>query len=163
MAYELTLLDVVVAQSVVRRRLATRFVNSTRKELHYVSARKIQNTWRGYNALSFYRQYIASRKIQAAWKGCVDFNRYLQYASSRKIQTKWRGQFARMAYELTLLDIVVAQSAVRRKLARLEFYRQREVRDNRVANTIQTIWRTAFARAAYELTLLDIVIAQSVV
>ena len=68
-----------------------------------------------------------------------------------------------MAYELTLLDIVVVQSVVRRKLARLEFYRQCEVRDNRAAKMIQTKWRSNLARMAYQLTLFGIAVSQSAI
>jgi hypothetical protein len=74
MSYQLYLMMVVVIQTFACSRLATRLVNSKRNKLHYVSARKIQSTWRGYDALSFYRQYISSRKIQAICRGYIVLN-----------------------------------------------------------------------------------------
>jgi hypothetical protein len=64
---------------------------------------------------------------------------------------------------LTLLDVVIAQSVVRRRIAILEFIRRRDARDNRAVKTIQTKWRGTIACMAYQLILMDVVISQNVV
>jgi hypothetical protein len=58
-----------------------------------------------------------------------------------------------MAYQLTLLDIVIFQTVVRRKFARLEFYGRCEIQDNGAASILQTKWRGAVARMTYQLAL----------
>jgi myosin heavy subunit len=84
----------------------------------------------------------------------LEFYRRREVRHSRAakiIQTKWRSLYARMAYQLSLCDIVIAQTVVRRKLARLEFHRRREVQ---VATMIQTKWRSTDALISYELYLM---------
>ena len=96
----------------------------------------------------------------------LEFHRRLEVRDKRgakTIQTKWQGTVARLAYQSILCNGVVSQSVVRGKLAWLEFHRRREVRDNRVAKLIQTKWRSACARMAYQSILLDVVVSQSVV
>jgi hypothetical protein len=58
--------------------------------------------------------------------------------AAKLIQTEWRSAYVCTSNQLTLLDIVVVQSVVRRKFARIEFHQRREVR---AARTIQMKWR----------------------
>jgi hypothetical protein len=86
----------------------------------------VQNVIRRHQAI----RYAADRmafviQSQSLARGFLTRRRmFWQYYAATIIQATWRGTSNRLKYQLSLLDIAVAQSVVRRKLARLEFYRQ---------------------------------------
>mmetsp|Transcript_7630 Transcript_7630/g.15671 ORF Transcript_7630/g.15671 Transcript_7630/m.15671 type:complete len:1781 (+) Transcript_7630:812-6154(+) len=101
-------------------------------------------------------------QLQSLVRGFLERRRmfWLHYAAS-VIQATWRGAHDRLNYRLDVLDIVIAQSAVRRKLARVEADKRRAARDNKSATIIQTQWRGTYARMSYQLYILVVIEIQN--
>jgi hypothetical protein len=170
LAYQTTLLDIVIAQTVARRRMASLEFYRGREVRDNRSVKLIQTAWRSSNAQMAHQltlfDIVISQTVVRRKFARLEFYRRREIrdnGAATIMQTKWRGTVARMTYQLTLVDIIIAQSVVRRKFARLESDRRREVRDNQAAAIMQTKWRGFYACTNYQLIWCDIVIAQNVV
>jgi hypothetical protein len=126
---------------------------STRRGyLYYISARKIQTMWRGYDARKladeerWVREYAATT-IQKTWRMFYQYSSYIIYKHEKKaatdIQRHWRGfwkysHFIIMRYEACKIQALVRGVQQRKRLAH-----QREA-----AIVIQTAARSLLAKKA---------------
>eukprot|EP00934_Nitzschia_sp_Nitz4_P007842 Nitzschia sp. Nitz4//scaffold263_size26989//15141//20918//NITZ4_008226-RA/size26989-processed-gene-0.25-mRNA-1//-1//CDS//3329544772//7832//frame0 len=139
----------------------------TRKRLEYkqACAVAIQANWRCFFTRltyqfdlldiiivqSVWRRRVATRKVEALRQARLN-------RSATIIQAKWRSYDCNMNYLHYLADVLLAQSAVRRYLARK---RVRTIK-NDAAVKIQSVWRGFVAYADYMFSIADIVVAQKV-
>eukprot|EP00980_Cylindrotheca_fusiformis_P029615 scaffold23624_cov142-Cylindrotheca_fusiformis.AAC.1 len=79
------------------------------------------------------------------------------------IQANWRRFYTRLNYQFDLLDVIIAQSVCRRKLAIWKLRRMESNRLEKAAIVIQTRWRQYDCRMKCLQSTADILIAQSAV
>jgi len=167
--YKCALVDIIIAQSVVRKWAAVREANNRRNRLEYSSCVLIQKTWRRHWGVDSYEKYRAARTIQSAWRGFQGYTDYIfylvdillvqrvsrrwlaikeanrrrKYNAATKIQTVWRTHHARMGLYQDLADIIRVQSMARLYLAHAAVY-QRKIEvyeEDEAATKIQAAWR----------------------
>ncbi|GAX19075.1 hypothetical protein FisN_3Lh009 [Fistulifera solaris] len=172
--YQLDLLDIIIIQSVWRRRKAQKLANAKRSEREYKAAVAIQTQWRSYDCTMNYLHFLADVLIaQSAvrrWKArrvantlrhrhaitlqagvrmwfCKTKLRRLQ--SAVMIQKVWRGFVAYADYMFAIADVVIIQSVARRWLAirRRRVMQEQQRQDAGV--TIQRYWRRFVAETEY--------------
>jgi len=131
------LYNITVVQSIARRNLAI-----ARAELRYRNIITVQSLWRG--------------------KVCREEMKLLHW-SAIKIQSHWRTYTARMNYQFDVVDIIIVQSIVRKKLAHNLAETLRLGRNHNAATTIQKYWRTYDCTMNYLHSVADVLIVQSVV
>jgi myosin heavy subunit len=81
--------------------------------------------------------------------------------SATSIQTAWRGYFAFSAYQFILLDIIIVQSFMRGRAARIVAEQKRRELMDQSSTKIQTAWRGYYAYSNYQSDLLHIITVQS--
>ena len=137
--------DILIVQSVVRRRIATRYVRTYRKQRDDEMATRIQSASRGFVARRQYKKYHAAVMIQKNWRG---FKQYIDYI-------------------FTIADVVMVQKMARGWLAKRRFeaikVQRAEERIYNAAISIQKVWRGYQAQMDMLFTLVHIIIAQSVI
>ena len=104
--------------------------STSRGYLYYMSARKIQTVWRGYDARKladeerWVREYAATT-IQKSWRMFYQYSSYAIYKHEKKaatdIQRHWRGfwdysHFVIMRYEASKIQAVVRGTQQRKRL-----------------------------------------------
>jgi len=104
---------------------------TSRGYLYYMSARKIQTVWRGYDARKladeerWVREYAATT-IQKSWRMFYQYSSYAIYKHEKKaatdIQRHWRGfwdysHFVIMRYEASKIQALVRGTQTRKRLA----------------------------------------------
>jgi hypothetical protein len=148
LSFELDLLDIVIAQTTVRRVLAQKTVSQMRWERNDQSATKIQKFWRSRSLRLSYQMdlfdiVIAQSAVRRmiARKHTTEMSDTLHENAATTIQTVWRCRYQRLAYEMDLFDIVISQSAVRRLLAKRSHDGLRNAKQNAAATKIQSLWR----------------------
>jgi myosin heavy subunit len=166
--YQCDLHDIIILQSLVRRRAATNFVEQARRELMVQSAMSIQTAWRGYYAYSSYqcdlrdiiivqsfvRGRAARNAVKQKWLELMD-------QSATVIQAQWRSYDCTMNYLHYLADVLIVQSAVRRwRATKLVSVYRREAHEE-AATKIQRYWRGFRCYADYIFTVADIEVVQS--
>lgn len=148
-------------QKIVRGYIAAAYVYDT---IYWVS--RLQAAMRGKLA----RVHFAMQKdlrqsnagqLQAWYRGCCA----RQKASVRRkaicsVQTVYRAHRAILQYQLAIVDIIVAQSVVRRFLAQKEAEKRRLVKMNSAARKIQATWRGFQGYTDYIFALVDILVLQ---
>lgn len=162
LVYQFKLLDIIILQSVWRRKQACVSANRKRYALQVRAATMVQARWRCYDARETYLQY----KIEDR--------------AATIIQTQWRCYDTSMDYLHFLADVLIVQSMVRRWFAMREvtailvnksivlqrvargYLGRSEARRVRSAITIQKTWRGFVAFADYMFKIADIVIVQTV-
>jgi IQ calmodulin-binding motif len=142
LTYQFDLLDIIIVQSLWRRKLgmreATRMLDTLRKQ----SAIVIQTAWRSYDCRMDYICYLAARTIQTRWRSHVCSTNYTEYKAARKIQSVWRSYDCRMDY-ICYLAARMIQSNWRAAVCREEYLR------HIAAKMIQTRWRASVCRLDY--------------
>ena len=191
LCYEMDLMDLVLAQSVVRRWLVgkslvmkalaavkiqklfrrkratilsslLRFENYCKqKEIH--SAILIQSYWRGYVSRTVSQQHSAARKIQKTWRCFITHVDFLiQVMSVIKIQSKVRQLLALQAIEVEKLAVMRLQAAiVIQKWVRGHLCRVDLNLANFAASDIQRIWRGYTCYIDFALKSIAIVFIQA--
>ncbi len=172
--YQLDLLDIIIIQSVWRRRKAQKLANAKRYEREYQAAVAIQTQWRSYDCTMNYLHFLADVLIaQSAvrrWKArrvtntlrhrhaitlqagvrmwlCKTKLQRLQAAV--RIQKVWRGFVAYADYMFAIADVVIVQSVARRWLAIRRRRDMQEQQRHDAAVTIQRYWRRFVAETEY--------------
>ena len=151
-AFKKRIMDIIVIQSIVRKRAAIRAAGLIRKSVHSTAIEKFQALWRGYSERNKRQKCIAATKIQASWRGFQAYTDFIfvivdilivqrsarQWLATRKtnklreekaatvIQCAWRRKLAHMNLLHSLVQIVVVQSIVRRFLAKNKVKKQRD-------------------------------------
>ena len=133
--FQFQIVDIIIAQSVVRRWLACRRVNHIKNVKLSRFATKVQKVWRGYSARESLMQNLAACRIQAAWRGFQSYTDYI----------------------FALVDILVVQRTVRQFLAKRKVLAKRK---DAAALKIQSQWRRRRAQMSMLYTLVHIIIAQ---
>jgi len=204
------LYNITVVQSIARRNAAIRMAEDRyrkicviqglwrgkqcRRELHYLhwTAQKIQTTWRGYTAkLSFQFDIVDIIIVQsiARRRAAIDLAHRMRAErvnnAATVIQKSWRSYDCTMNYLHAVADILIAQSVVRRWIARryVSNYRtnlhfsmslriqmcarcwmaRTRLKKERAARDIQKVWRGFWGYTGYVFTLADIIIVQKTV
>jgi hypothetical protein len=172
--YQLDLLDIIIVQSIWRRRKAQNLAKAKRYEREYQAAVAIQTQWRSYDCTMNYLHFLADVLIaQSAvrrWKARKNANTlrhrhaitlqagvrmWLSKTKLRRLQSAviiqkaWRGFVAYADYMFVIADVVNVQSVARRWLAiRRRRVMQAQQRQN-AAVTIQRYWRRFVAETEY--------------
>eukprot|EP00804_Cyclotella_cryptica_P028844 CCRYP_008432-RA/>CCRYP_008432-RA protein AED:0.01 eAED:0.01 QI:842/1/1/1/0.85/0.75/8/449/1945 len=173
--YFQTVIDVVIVQSIARRLLSMRLyaqLKENRRSLQEAAAVKIASMWRGFVAMSEYKQSIldiiicqsVARRNMAASKATM-LRQNQCIASATIIQASWRARVARDVYILTMFDLVTLQSLARRLIAQRILARLKEKKhwvEVDAATAISASWRRFACLRAYRRTIADILICQSI-
>jgi len=120
LTYQFDLLDIIIVQSLWRKKLGVQVAAKKIEEKRNASATLIQAEWRAYDCR-------------------MDF---LCYISARTIQTKWRSHRCRMNYVDNQASTII-QSAARMFLCRLQYV------DYQAAMVIQSLARRYFCQVDY--------------
>ena len=140
--------NVIILQSIVRRRAGRNVAEQKRRQLMDKSATAIQAAWRCYCGRSSYgSKLLGVIVLQRLVRGRVARNvaerkRELSVQSATKIQTAWRGYWALSTYETKLFVIVLLQSLARRRAAEIvaeQKRRELEERESRLEKEIETL------------------------
>jgi IQ calmodulin-binding motif len=158
-SYQVEIVDIIIAQSVVRRWLAGRTARSLQEMELFGPASLIQAAWRGCTGRQLLKKNLAARKIQTTWRGFRCYTDYKKSLAARKIQTTWRGFRCYTDYIFALVDILVVQRTVRVFLAKRK---ASSLRREKAAVRIQCCWRRHKAESTLLYSLVHIIIAQSV-
>jgi len=172
MNYQFDVVDIIIVQSVARRRSAQKKLAAMKHRKYTKAAVTIQKYWRSYDSTMNYlhsiadilivqsvvRRWIAARyvpkyrdelhrkmstRIQTAVRGWVSRRKFLKQMSAIKIQKTFRGFHCYIDYVFTVADIVMVQTTVRGWLAKREFERVKEIRsEERIQNAAITIQKT---------------------
>lgn len=145
--YQFDIVDIIIVQSIVRRRAAIQLVRNMRNRKVNEAATTIQKYWRSYDctmnylhciadiliAQSVVRRWIAIRhvndyrdslyfemsmRIQMCVRSWLARTRVKKERAARAIQKTWRGFWCYSDYVFTLADIIVVQKTVRGHQAR---------------------------------------------
>jgi abnormal spindle-like microcephaly-associated protein len=122
--YEMDVMDIRLAQSVVRRWLACKSLLLQRQ-----AATTIQKTARKKQAITFSSvlrsekqcEHMESRsaiKIQSFWRGQVSRSLFRKLAAARKIQKTWRCFNAHVDFLIQVMSVISIQSRVRQFLTK---------------------------------------------
>jgi myosin heavy subunit len=141
--YRCNLRDVIMVQSLVRRKGAGNVVEQKRRERMIQSATAIQTTWRGYYTCSRYRYdlndiTIAQSLVRrlAARNVAEQKRRDRNFQSATAIETVWRGYHTYCSYQCDRRDIIMVQSLMRRQAARIVAEHMRRKRMVRYADIL---------------------------
>mmetsp|Transcript_561 Transcript_561/g.989 ORF Transcript_561/g.989 Transcript_561/m.989 type:complete len:1946 (-) Transcript_561:923-6760(-) len=120
--------------------------------LYYMSARKIQTIWRGYDARKladeerWVREYAATT-IQKTWRMFYQYSSFVIYKHEKKaatdIQRHWRGFWKYSHYVIMRYEVCKIQALVRGVQ-----HRKRLAQQNEAATVIQTAARSLIAKKA---------------
>lgn len=166
-------------------------------ELRNSSARLLQRLWRLYNCSSNYylvlayviivqsvvRQSLIRRKFAVATSSIIAIQSIFRLWSSREkmrhiiharnkcaclIQCTWRLHDCSSNYYLILAYVIVAQSAIRRFLAKHEFTVTKNIHIKQIktlstAIRIQSFWRSAFQLAEFRFAIVKITKLQTLI
>ena len=191
--YQFDIVDIIIVQSVVRRRAAMNLAKHMSTDRNYNAATTIQKYWRSYDctmnylhsvadiliAQSVVRRWIAQRyvkeyrvslhyemtmRIQMCVRSWQARTRVKKQRAARDIQKVWRGFWCYTDYVFTLTDIITVQKLIRGHQARtraseLSDQRTKEREHNAVV-TIQKTWRGYTAQMEMLFTLVHIIIVQ---
>lgn len=177
--YIQTLSNIIVLQSVVRRRIAAKTYEEKlvqRDQLCESSSISIQRMCRGYIARVKYLhsatdiitcQSIVRRMMAVRVANKLRCIRLMkEEAAATLVQSIYRGYNARISYIMTVSDVIVCQNAVRRVLAVQKSEKLRLTQLSKqaaAASKIQCVYRGFFARINYFLVVADVIKTQSAV
>jgi hypothetical protein len=168
--YQFDLLDIIITQSVWRKKLAIQQVDRKKEERFDKAVISVQSRWRQYDctmnymqsladilvAQSAVRRYLALKRAnrirhkevivtQAIVRGFLGRKTLQKHIAARKIQSVWRGFVSYADYMFSIADIVAVQKVARGWLAKRAAKHAREV--NSAATTIQSACRVLLGKA----------------
>lgn len=164
--FQLDLLDIIIVQSVWRRKQAQNMAALKRYEREYRAAVAIQTQWRSYDCTMNYLHFLAdvliaqsavrrwkARKVartlrhrhaitlQSAVRMWLCKTTLRRMKAAVMIQKAWRGFVAYADFMFAIADVVTVQSVVRRRLAIKRRHVMYQQRRKHAAVTIQRYWR----------------------
>ena len=180
-----TLVHIIIAQSVIRRRIAIvkfkpmlmehraaitlqcawRVRLAKNQFARQSAARKIQATARGWFAYSAYTAYLSARRIQS-WYRCQATRRgYLYYISARKIQTIWRGYDARKLAEEERWIREYAATMIQKnwRMASQHGKYTKFIKEKNAATKIQSQWRCFWEYSHFVILRYELIRIQAAV
>lgn len=143
--YQFQLLDVIIVQSVWRKKMAAKKAKNLRFQKETRAAAIIQTKWRSYDATMNYLHFLADVLIcQSSVRRFLVINRAQneQYAATM-IQSHWRGFVEHQAFQQRQAATKV--QSVWRMVVLHEAHKQR-----RAATKIQSMWRMAVLHEVYK-------------
>jgi len=191
--FQFDIVDIIIVQSIARRRAAIDLANRMRVERVNNAATVIQKSWRSYDctmnylhavadiliAQSVVRRWIARRyvsnyrnnlhfsmslRIQMGTRSWMARTRLKKERAARDIQKVWRGFWGYTGYVFTLADIIIVQKSVRARQARKKVAAMAKTRDDKnqyeAAMMIQKTWRGYTAQMEMLFNLVHIIIVQ---
>jgi hypothetical protein len=190
--FQMQVADIITAQSIVRRWSALREAELLRLSANTEAVISIQSMWRLCLAKNELKRHRATRKIQSTWRGYQAYTDYVflivdvlvvqrkirQWLAIQKVQgmrkekaavvvqTSWRRHQAQRNLVLSLANIIIVQSVARRFLSKStvverknEAAKMRAIREgkDKAAIVIQKMWRgfweySHFIIIQYEIT-----------
>lgn len=183
--FQFDLVDVIIAQSIVRRWKACKIASCMRDEQRELSATTIQSAWRGFQAYSDFIFAIAdvlvAQRTVRGWLSRRKSQRRRLEEQATKIQSQWRRYRSQMTTLYKLVHLIIVQSVVRRRLAmkrvsqlRIEIWAartiqvrwrvlrwRREKKCQSAATTIQAAWRRFWGYSHYLILSYEVVRIQS--
>jgi hypothetical protein len=142
LTYQFDLLDIIIIQSLWRKKLGMRVAARKIEEKRNASATLIQAEWRAYDCRMDLLCYISARKIQSAARMFLCRLQYVDYQSAMVIQSLARRYFCRVDYAEFKCSKKI-QSVVRMYLCRYDYL------EYRAATKIQSIGRMYLCRIKY--------------
>jgi len=144
--------DVIICQSIARRKIATNDVR------HLAAIKFIETQWVSFLAekdLVQIRSHVSFIKsIPGAWMT-------LRTKAATKISSLWRRNVSLVAYRRTLQDVTVCQSVFRQCLAIRAAKRLKHMRDITSAIVIQAKWRACATMIGFQEIRSSIILLQS--
>ena len=120
LTYQFDLLDIIIVQSLWRKKLGIRAAARKVLEKQNAAATAIAAEWRKYDARMDLVCYLATRQIQTTWRCYITRNRYTVYKASTKIASVARMFLSRCHY-VDYQAATVITSVARRFLCRIDF------------------------------------------
>jgi hypothetical protein len=120
--------ETIETQSLAARKIQARWRTFAWCVSRNNASQRIQRYWRGYHCQREFRISVAAAMcIQVAWRGyLVRDSIEKQHFAARILQSNWRCYWAKLNYNLDVLEIVIAQSVARRYLGEKEAFRRRQ-------------------------------------
>ena len=159
MNYQFDLLDIIIVQSLWRKKMAVRVAERKIEEKRHMAATTIQAAWRAYDCRMDYLSYhaeVAATVIQSKWRSYDCQMNYLHFLSDvLTVQSTIRRFLAQRKVKAMIdHDAALIQSAWRRYVCRKNYEREK------AAILIQSTWRGFLFYADYMFELSDIVVVQ---
>ena len=152
LTYQFDLLDIIVVQSVWRRKMAIKEARSLRQQAENRAAIAIQTKWRSYDASMNYLHFLADVLIcQSTSRRFLVLTRVKkQREAATRIQSTWRGFVSYADYMFSVADIVSVQKTARKWLSLRKVRTIREdLKRKDAALVIQKCWRGFVAETEY--------------
>jgi len=188
LSYQFDIVDIIIVQSIARRKMACRRAADAKQQLREQAAIKISSTWRSYDCTMNYLHTLADilivQSVVRRWKAMRDFpvfreerrndcatqiqklvrghmsrNQLMWYFSATEIQSCWRRYSAMNEYRRFRAAGTI-QRWWRGCVARRELKAKRE---QNAAVVVQRNWRAYVCHTDFIFTVADIVIAQRTV
>ena len=140
--YQFDLLDIIIVQSLWRKKLGVRIADRKVAERRNVAATLIQAGWRAYDCRMDFLCYTAARTIQTKWRSHICKMNYIEYQASTAIQSVARMFICRLQY----IDYQAAMAI--QSLARMYFCRT-DYTYYKCAKKIQSVARMFLCRSQY--------------
>ena len=148
LAFQFQIVDIIIVQSIARRRSACKKAQRLRDQKMEALSKKIQAYCRGHIARVLYKKEKAATKIQAAWRGFQSYTDYI----------------------FAIVDVLVVQRTMRKWLARRKLKALKEEKqknaetmvEHKAATVLQSQWRRIQAQKALVYSMVHIIIVQSV-
>jgi len=158
-AFKMNVVDIIIVQSIARRRSAIITADLIRKSIHSIAITRYQAVWRGYAERNRLQKHIAAKKIQHLWSRHVANGEYQKIRAATKIQASWRGFQAYTDFIFVIVDILVVQRSARQWLA---VRKTNKLRQERAAIVLQSAWRGKRAQLNLLHSLVHIIVVQSI-
>lgn len=140
--YQFDLLDIIIVQSLWRKKLSVRIAERKVAERRNAAATLIQAGWRAYDCRMDFLCYTAARTIQTKWRSHICKMNYIEYQASTTIQSAARMFICRLQY----IDYQAAMAI--QSLARMYFCRT-DYTYYKSAKKIQSVARMFLCRSQY--------------
>lgn len=177
MDYIVTVSSVIICQSVVRRKIASRQADSLRMiqcSVRQSAAISIQRVTRGYFTRFDYTvalmKIIISQSAVRRWRDKKNFKELLDTkhtAAAVVIQKRFRGYTAFTKYIETVVNIIICQAVARKFIALKIAQTLRDAKESETriksATKIAATYKCHAAYSSYTATLTDIILCQAYV
>eukprot|EP00531_Pseudo-nitzschia_arenysensis_P000305 CAMPEP_0116156804 /NCGR_PEP_ID=MMETSP0329-20121206/23019_1 /TAXON_ID=697910 /ORGANISM="Pseudo-nitzschia arenysensis, Strain B593" /LENGTH=2263 /DNA_ID=CAMNT_0003653895 /DNA_START=211 /DNA_END=7002 /DNA_ORIENTATION=- len=140
--YQFDLLDIIIVQSLWRKKLGVRIAERKVAEKRNIAATIIQAGWRAYDCRMDFLCYTAARTIQTKWRSHICKMNYIEYKASATIQSAARMFICRLQY----IDYQAAMAI--QSIARMYFCRT-DYTYYKCAKKIQSVARMSLCRSQY--------------
>ncbi len=140
--YQFDLLDIIIVQSLWRKKLGVRIAERNVAERRNIAATIIQAGWRAYDCRMDFLCYTAARTIQTKWRSHICKMNYIEYKASATIQSAARMFICRLQY----IDYQAAMTI--QSIARMYFCRT-DYTYYQCAKKIQSVARMFLSRSQY--------------